>query len=98
MTRVRPTPSAGPVPDPRRAALRALLVPAVVGCGPGSPARLPEAELLSVPARAGAAEPSVSAWGDKLVVSWIEPDTSVFETGEEAAGSLPRPGAHALRF
>jgi hypothetical protein len=59
--------------------------------------------MVDVPAAVGAAEPNVAAWGDDVVLSWIEPDATSLATDSSANGnSAAKPGSqprlHALRF
>ena len=75
--------------------LLALLTDVFAAACGGSGVELPAPTLLDVPAATGAAEPSVTAWGPDLLVSWIEPDTCASPGGNGAdsagAGTVPSP-------
>jgi hypothetical protein len=76
------------VPTSQFARMRNLLVPvlslaAVAACrGADATLVLPAAQMLEAPAAPGSAQPYVAADGDRLILSWTEPDA----------------GGHALRF
>jgi hypothetical protein len=66
------------------AAVTMMLLPAACDGGPGRPVpELPEPRQIDVPAAAGAGQPNLTAWADRVLMSWIEPVAD---------------GGHALRF
>jgi hypothetical protein len=75
-------PRPGRVPLDRT--LLALPLLAFAGCTDRT-GELPDPVPLDVPAPVGAAEPNVAVWGDRLIVSWIEPGMDAGATTEPVA-------------